>query len=66
MEKLLKKLKKYVGMQLFTNPNWVGDKMTRIWSDNKGREVLLCKQWEYIEALGFSDKELNKIRDALK
>ena len=65
MKKLLKKLKKYAGFQLFANPNWVGDEMTLIWSKN-GKEVYLCEQWEYIEAFGFSDKKLNKIRDALK
>ena len=65
MKKLIKKLKKYTGFQLFTNPNWVGDKMTLIWS-NKGRELYLCEEWGYIEAFGFSDKKLNKIRNALK
>ena len=65
MKKLLKRLKKYTGFQLFDNPNWVGDKMIKIWAKD-GKEVLVCEKWEYIEALGFTKKQLKKIRHALK
>ena len=65
MKKLLKKLKKYVGFQIFDTPNWVGDKMIKIW-EKDGKAVLVCEKWEYIEALGFTKKQLKKIRHALK
>lgn len=50
-------------IQMFSTPNVVGDRMEILWvnPENHSNYVALCPGYWYVECLGFTEEEFDKI-----